>query len=912
MYIIGNTSYLLVCPDYRVSFQPLEDSFRQDAVVEMNTDKFRRIWNASLENWVAPISQEIIFKNSKNGFFSFSTPLKMSKALKNPQNRTDLFSFSALLENQNRLTLQNHSFNDTWLQYIHASYYEIGINYSVIVKFLYSTEGNEDIDICTGRLRNDTYDIFYPGYWACLDSTPYKQELIEVGKLCDGYYNCADLSDESGVLCKPDISDFINFSAPLLTAFVIIGLVLFVVVEAINWDVDDSSTVDENGRQEDIVRSIIIICNESRAIDNQPDTTMAEKVGRIYTPCLEHDDKVFLFQILYTLSLTPDMRNGVWLIMDTIIDVETQFHGSLEKAKCCLMSFRKEYSYLSMFINDVTERTTFFSNLGRHLKDFLAYILTTPCIGFVIVCLVVPGLLQVGLFYYDILRDLVMVTLLVHVQANVLRDDDLKTRFDSVGGINFNVLIGYVIAIIIVGELSIYWQINNREALIKKKIAWFDTSLVGRIFVRIFPIHFLFLQMTKAKIKALMLTRKIFSIFRWNQLVCGRAVAILAIKLSKDLESLNNKAYYLNQVGSEMQMIQTAIEKEPQMVIQLCIFVLMQYFKRLSLLFDKSFGISTEVFFMVNLAITLLSIAKSIVGYLNAKRHPVRPNMFGTIIVLLAVGMLVISKLALVSITLLNAFYLYPFTHGMNIFLFWLYTKMVCGKIRNSFHMAMVMPIAPAFFKSSKTRSQNMILQLYVRVLSKCGPILNTIVLHTITFSMYSVIAVILRSSLFHFNINMGIADIEADTVSTNMESYDARTLARYMFQSPLQQFPSGIAFSYQMCIILYVLFSTVYYKFFHPWKQLILAKHLTGFVEDGGMDVRVGYGTRTSEPEANIQFNTNEEQNCDSSATFTNAIVPESTEETSGDDCEMNQQNRVIAKEQVDSVEETNCYTML
>ena len=237
---------------------------------------------------------------------------------------------------------------------------------------------------------------------------------------------------------------------------------------------------------------------------------------------------------------------------------------------------------------------------------------------------------------------------------------------------------------------------------------------------------------------------------------------------------------------------------------------------------------------------------------------------------------------------------------------------MVCGKIRNSFHMAMVMPIAPAFFKSSKTRSQNMILQLYVRVLSKCGPILNTIVLHMITFGMYSVIAVILRSSLFHFNINMGIADIEADTVSTNMESYDARTLARYMFQSPLQQFPSGIAYSYQMCIILYVLFSTVYYKFFHPWKQLILAKHLTGFVEDGGMDVRVGYGTRTSEPEANIQFNTNEERNCDSSATFTNANVPESTEETSGDDCDMNQQNRVIAKEQVDSVEETNCSTML
>ena len=91
-----------------------------------------------------------------------------------------------------------------------------------------------------------------------------------------------------------------------------------------------------------------------------------------------------------------------------------------------------------------------------------------------------------------------------------------------------------------------------------------------------------------------------------------------------------------------------------------------------------------------------------------------------------------------------------------------------------------------------------------------------------------------------------------------------------------------------------------------------MLAKHLTGFVEDGGMDVREGHGSRTSEPEADIQCNTNEEQNCDSSATFTYANVIECTEETTGDDCDMPQQNRVMATKQVDSVEETNCSTML
>ena len=800
----------------------------------MDIKEHRRIWDASLEDWISPISQKMIFQNGNNHSFSFSTSLNTNSTLNFP--------------------------NETWSCDIPASYYDAGVNYSVSFEFYYTSGSTKFNDKCTGRLGNETYDYFDTGYWACLDSSQYHQQLIGVDKLCDGFHDCSDLSDESASLCKPDISDFTTFSAPLLTAFVIVGLIAFFVVQITNSSSTGTSTLVRNKRREDIVNDIVVFCNEAKTMldEEGKESMISDKVMRIFTPCLEYDEKLFIYLILNTLSLAPNLRDRVWLLMDMMMDMEKQAHnGDLDKAKCCLISFRKEHSYLSMFINDVIERDKLFSRLGKTVKDGFTYILLSRCVGLITVVVVLSGFLQIGLFYYDIFRDSVMCSLLIHVRDNVLKDDDVKTRFDSVGGVNFQVLIVYVICIIVIGEIAIYWQILNREASIKERIKGFDISLIGRIFVRVFPIHFLYLQMAKTKIETMLLRRKIINTLRWSQIAWGRAVAKLVIKVSYDLENLRNQSYYLNRFGSEMQIIQTALEKEPQMVIQLCLFLLMQHFKRLTLLFDKSFGISTEVFFTANLIIALFSITKSVVTYLNAKRYPVRPNIFGTTIFTLAVGMLVVSKFAIVSMNLLNAFYLYPITHMLNIFLFFLYSLLVCGKTSISFHTFLVMPIVPAFFKSSKTRSQNPILEMYVKLLKKCGPILNTVVLHLITFSLYSVVGVILRNTLFHYNIKLGFEDNEEDYIDDvfiNKRNgyfpfHDTKTFTRYLFKSPLQHYPVGIAFCYQICILFYIFGCIIYYRFFHPWRQIILAKRLTGSFEDVTVDVREEYGSRTLEP---------------------------------------------------------------
>ena len=139
---------------------------------------------------------------------------------------------------------------------------------------------------------------------------------------------------------------------------------------------------------------------------------------------------------------------------------------------------------------------------------------------------------------------------------------------------------------------------------------------------------------------------------------------ILIITISNKIEKLKHQLYHLNRLESEMQVLETALEREPQTVVQLCLFILMNRFKRIRLLFSSYFGISIEIIFGVTWALTLFSISNTVYGYLHSKRWPISPGFLGTIVQLIAIGGLVASKLLLIAITLLNAVYLHIFLYG--------------------------------------------------------------------------------------------------------------------------------------------------------------------------------------------------------------------------------------------------------
>ena len=134
-----------------------------------------------------------------------------------------------------------------------------------------------------------------------------------------------------------------------------------------------------------------------------------------------------------------------------------------------------------------------------------------------------------------------------------------------------------------------------------------------------------------------------------------------------------------------MQVLETALEREPQTVVQLSLFILMKRFKRIRLLFSSYFGISIETIFVVTWLLTMFSITNTVYGYIHSKRWPITPGLLGTIIQLLAIGCLVTSKLVLISITLLNAVYLHIFLYGFNMLLIFLYYKLFSGNMKTYF-----------------------------------------------------------------------------------------------------------------------------------------------------------------------------------------------------------------------------------
>ena len=151
------------------------------------------------------------------------------------------------------------------------------------------------------------------------------------------------------------------------------------------------------------------------------------------------------------------------------------------------------------------------------------------------------------------------------------------------------------------------------------------------------------------------------------------------------------------------------------------------------------------------------------------------------------------------------------------------------------FQHTMVTGIAPAFYKSSKKASKSKIIRWCSRILQKYGVIINAIILHLITLLIYSSMGAILRNTVFPYNIKKkyginddNIQDYFNDTMKlsetgTNQEIQNY--LNQLLFIHPLHNFPSQFVGWYIVCIVIYVLLSAIYYRAFHPWKNIILEK---------------------------------------------------------------------------------------
>ena len=165
------------------------------------------------------------------------------------------------------------------------------------------------------------------------------------------------------------------------------------------------------------------------------------------------------------------------------------------------------------------------------------------------------SLLNLGLFYHDIVKDIIVLYILSYVENAILSDEDLKTKFDTVGGINFPLLIVYLAMVLVISEAAIYWQINNRKDMFEKAFNIDPNSRVCRTFVKVFPMHFIFLQKCAANIKVLFLKNKLQTMFD-RQNICRIDLMVNeVIRTSNKIEQLENQLYHINKIECEIKVI---------------------------------------------------------------------------------------------------------------------------------------------------------------------------------------------------------------------------------------------------------------------------------------------------------------------------------------------------------------------
>lgn len=197
-------------------------------------------------------------------------------------------------------------------------------------------------------------------------------------------------------------------------------------------------------------------------------------------------------------------------------------------------------------------------------------------------------LVQLSLFHYDLVKDICVLSLLNEVETSVL-DGDREGKFQSVGGVHFQVVRYYLILIFVVSEMVRYYFIHKRQSMYVHSFDIPANRKLETILVKLFPLHFILMTKCWINIKILLQIRKLKSIFPDDKEESPTPNQVnKVIEITYSLDSLAKQVFYLNEMETSIQLLETLLEREPQSVVQLSLFLLMQKFNPINILFDTT------------------------------------------------------------------------------------------------------------------------------------------------------------------------------------------------------------------------------------------------------------------------------------------------------------------------------------
>ena len=234
-------------------------------------------------------------------------------------------------------------------------------------------------------------------------------------------------------------------------------------------------------------------------------------------------------------------------------------------------------------------------------------------------------------------------------------------------------------------------------------------------------------------------------------------------------------------------------------------------FPKIKLLFDTFSGFDTKDIFIITLIITIFSIVKSLVNFIHAKRYPVEPSILGKILQFTSLTIIVSAKVVLISTALLNAVYLHLFLHMANIVIIYLLYIRVYDDKEDLFNYMTLINLFPTFYSppSEKNSFREIVMgqrrkPKRFRIVEK---LISPMILYAITFGIYCVTGLILRETMFNYNIKLETREVEG---------FDY--FKKYVIEFPVLE----IMGFYAAAVFMHIAISSIYYRVGHPWKILI------------------------------------------------------------------------------------------
>jgi len=382
--------------------------------------------------------------------------------------------------------------------------------------------------------------------------------------------------------------------------------------------------------------------------------------------------------------------------------------------------------------------------------------------------LAVLAVLRICSFYFDLVKDLILISVLGHVSEYVLLH-----HFEEVGGVDLDFIRYYLTTVLVTSQVAKFVGVLVRREKVQQLFGDGQGRNSAAILAMAFPVHFAMLEKVMnqyeiSKVEFSMATSISCAIERTSN---GgfedegtneeKVTDVKDDAFSRNVQALakhRNRKAALKKHYNRIQIMETVFERLPQATCHLALALASGGFPRLnSLLYNALAG-----FFNVyqdgvrfapaargfGRALVILSAAQAIVtsGKIVHKitlesRTPASPPLVGVLLHFGSVLAVLAPKMILIAACLLHAPWIFPLTLAMDALFLWAYRRVMLGatSLDASFAAALVSPV---FMRPPTDAKEKPLWELPQKLQPAAG------VIHAFALSVTSLVFVYLPAGL--------------------------------------------------------------------------------------------------------------------------------------------------------------------